>query len=125
MIRDIYLKHINDPGYNQDSIMESQEFEVLLSQIKMTLLTPNRSVLGFSEYGVDEESILFNFSDSVDLESLEASLRFQLKKYCTLLRNRDWDVSAVIVPDSIDQHRDTIHAVLTVDKTVTFVIAYD
>lgn len=125
MITDIYLKHVNDPAYNEEAILETQEFEVLLSQIKMTLLTPNNSVLGFPEFGVDEESALFNFSDSYDLTKLEASLRFQLKKYCTLLRNRDWEVSAKIVPDGVDQYRDVVHVLLTVDKNATFVIAYD
>ena len=124
MITDIYLKHENDPGYEELSFIEREELQVLLAQIKMTLLTPTKTVLGGSDYGVDEESFLFDFSDSVDLAGLEIGVRSQLKQYCSLIKNRNFDVKAYLVPDGIDQFKDSIHLLLTVDGKARFVIAY-
>jgi hypothetical protein len=124
MITDIYLKHENDPGYEELSFIEREELQVLLAQIKMTLLTPTRTVLGGSTYGVNEESFLFDFSESVDLAGLEIGVRYQLKQYCSLLKNRNWDVKAYLIPDGIDQFRDSIHLLLTIDGKARFVIAY-
>ena len=124
MITDIYLKHENDPGYEELSFIEREELQVLLAQIKMTLLTPTKTVLGESDYGVDEESFLFDLSDSVDLAGLEIGVRYQLKQYCSLLKNRNFDVKAYLVPDGIDQFRDSIHLLLTIDGKARFVIAY-
>ncbi len=124
MITDIYLKRETDPGYEELSFIEREEFQALLAQIKMTLLTPTRSVLGEATYGVDEDSFLFEFSESVDLAGLETGVRYQLKKYCSLLKNRNWEVNGYLVPDGIDQHRDAIHLLLNVDDKARFVIAY-
>ena len=124
MITDIYLKRENDPGYDELSFIEREEFQVLLAQIKMTLLTPTRTVLGHSQYGVDEESFLFDFSDSVDLAGLEIGVRYQLKQYCSLLKNRNFEVKAYLIPDGIDQYKDSIHLLLTIDSNARFVIAY-
>ena len=124
MITDIYLKHENDPGYDELSFIEREELQVLLAQIKMTLLTPTKTVLGGSDYGVDEESFLFDFSDSVDLAGLEIGVRYQLKQYCSLLKNRNFEVKAYLVADGIDQYRDSIHLLLTIDGKARFVIAY-
>jgi hypothetical protein len=90
----------------------------------MTLLTPTKTVLGGSDYGVDEESFLFDFSDSVDLAGLEIGVRYQLKQYCSLLKNRNFEVKAYLVPDGIDQFKDSIHLLLTIDGKARFVIAY-
>ena len=124
MITDIYLKHENDPGYEELSFIEREELQVLLAQIKMTLLTPTKTVLGGSDYGVDEESFLFDFSDSVDLAGLEIGVRSQLKQYCSLIKNRNFEIKAHLVPDGIDQFKDSIHLLLTVDGKARFVIAY-
>ena len=125
MITDIYLKRPDDPEYDEMSFIEQEEFSMLLAQLKMTLMTPTRSVLGEAEFGVDSEGLLFNFSDSVDLVGLENTIRFQLKQYCTLLKSRDYSVSAYLMPDGLDQFRDVIHVMLTVDKKARFVIAYN
>jgi hypothetical protein len=125
MITDIYLKRPEDPGYDESSFIEQEEFSMLLAQIKMTLMTPTNSVLGGSQYGVDSEGNLFNFSDSVNLAGLESNIRLQLQTYCTLLKNRNYTVSAYLMPDGLDQFREVIHVMITVDQRARFVIAYD
>jgi hypothetical protein len=124
MITDIYIKHENDPGYNAESIVEQEEIQILLAQIKMTLMTPKNSVLGENQYGVDEDKFLFTFSNSFDTIGIENTIRTQLQDHCTLLKNRNWTAKAYIMPDGIDQNRDAIHIMLTIDESVRFVIAY-
>ena len=125
MITDIYIQHQGDPNYIEESTVEQEELHILLSQIKMTLLTPKETVLGASHYGVDENRLLFEFSENFNKVSLENEIRYQLKEHCTLLKNRNWEVEAYLVPDGIDQYKDAIHVVLTVDANVRFVIAYE
>ena len=124
MFTDIYLKHDGDPGYDETSIIESEEFNLILAQVKMVLLTPKHSVLGDTAFGIDEDRFLFDFSNSFDLTSLENSIRFQLREYCSLLKNRNWDAKAYIVPDELDPNRDCVHVVISLDKKPRFVIAY-
>jgi hypothetical protein len=125
MITDIYLKRPEDPEYDESSFIEQEEFSMLLAQLKMTLMTPTSSVLGESNYGVDSEGNLFEFSKSINLAGLETTIRAQLQEYCTLLKNRDYSVNAYLMPDGLDQFREVIHVMLTVDKKARFVIAYD
>jgi hypothetical protein len=125
MITDIYIQHEGEPRYDETNMVETEEMLILLAQIKMTLMTSKESVLGEENYGVDENRMLFDFSENFNKVSLENEIRFQLKEYCTLLKNRDWEVEAYIVPDGTDQFRDSIHILLTVDSNVRFVIAYE
>jgi len=125
MITDIYIKHENEPGYTEESIVEQEEMHLLLSQIKMTLMTPNRSVLGAADYGIDEDNYLFEFSEDFDIVNVEEQVRSQLEQYCTLLKNRDWEAKAYLVTNDNDQYRDAVHVVLSVDKNTRFVIAYE
>ena len=125
MITDIYIQHKGEPEYDEEASVEYQEMRILLAQIKMTLMTPKESVLGSAKYGVDENRLLFEFSENFNKVSLENEIRQQLKEYCTLLKNRDWEVEAYIIPDGVDQYRDAIHVMLTVDKNARFVIAYE
>jgi hypothetical protein len=125
MITDIYIKHENEPGYTEESIVEQEEMQLLLSQIKMTLMTPNRSVLGEAAYGIDEDNYLFEFSEDFDIVNVEEQVRSQLEQYCTLLKNRDWEAKAYLVTNDNDQYRDAVHVVLSVDKNTRFVIAYE
>jgi hypothetical protein len=125
MITDIYIKHENEPGYTEESIVEQEEMQLLLSQIKMTLMTPNRSVLGAADYGIDEDNYLFEFSEDFDIVNVEEQVRSQLEQYCTLLKNRDWEAKAYLVTNDNDQYRDAVHVVLSVDKNTRFVIAYE
>jgi hypothetical protein len=125
MITDIYIKHENEPGYTEESMVEQEEMQLLLSQIKMTLMTPNRSVLGEAAYGIDEDNYLFEFSEDFDIVNVEEQVRSQLEQYCTLLKNRDWEAKAYLVTNDNDQYRDAVHVVLSVDKNTRFVIAYE
>jgi len=61
---DFYIRSIDEPNYNEETIFESEDLALIIAQIKMVLLTKNDSVLGENRFGIDEESYLFDFSDS-------------------------------------------------------------
>ena len=90
----------------------------------MVLLTKNDSILGENRFGIDEESYLFDFSDGFSTTKVYDDIVSQIKLHCTLLQNREWNVEVLKVNDGIGQYRDAIHVVISIDKSIRFVIAY-
>lgn len=121
---DFYIQSVDEPNYNEDLILEDDDLALVIAQIKMILLTKQDSVLGENRFGIDEESYLFEFSDNFSITKIKDDILSQLKLYCTLLRNRNYEVEVLRVPDGVDQYRDAIHVLITIDKSVRFVIAY-
>jgi|688.fasta_scaffold502088_1 hypothetical protein len=121
---DFYIKSIDEPNYSEETLLETEDLALIIAQIKMVLLTKNDSVLGENRFGIDEETYLFDFSDSFSTTKIHDDIVSQLKLYCTLLQNRDWNVEVLKVNDGIDQFRDSIHVVISIDKSIRFVIAY-
>ena len=121
---DFYIRSIDEPNYNEETLFETEDLALIIAQIKMVLLTKNDSVLGENRFGIDEESYLFDFSDSFSTTKIYDDIVSQIKLYCTLLQNRDWNVEVLKVNDGIDQYRDAIHVVISIDKSIRFVIAY-
>ena len=121
---DFYIKSIDEPNYSEEALLETEDLALIIAQIKMVLLTKNDSVLGENRFGIDEETYLFDFSDSFSTTKIHDDIVSQLKLYCTLLQNRDWNVEVLKVNDGIDQFRDSIHVVISIDKSIRFVIAY-
>ena len=122
---DFYIRSIDEPNFNEETLYETEDLALIIAQIKMTLMTPNRSVLGEAAYGIDEDNYLFEFSEDFDIVNVEEQVRSQLEQYCTLLKNRDWEAKAYLVTNDNDQYRDAVHVVLSVDKNTRFVIAYE
>jgi hypothetical protein len=121
---DFYIRSIDEPNYSEETLLETEDLALIIAQIKMVLLTKNDSVLGENRFGIDEETYLFDFSDSFSTTKIHDDIVSQLKLYCTLLQNRDWNVEVLKVNDGIDQFRDSIHVVISIDKSIRFVIAY-
>jgi hypothetical protein len=121
---DFYIKSVDEPLYDPNILLESDDLALIIAQIKMILLTKKDSVIGENRFGVDEESYLFEFSEGFSTTKIQDDILSQLKLYCTLLQNRDYDVEVLKVPDGVDQYRDAIHVLITIDKSVRFVIAY-
>ena len=121
---DFYIRSIDEPNDSEETLLETEDLALIIAQIKMVLLTKNDSVLGENRFGIDEETYLFDFSDSFSTTKIHDDIVSQLKLYCTLLQNRDWNVEVLKVNDGIDQFRDSIHVVISIDKSIRFVIAY-
>jgi hypothetical protein len=61
---DFYIRSIDEPNYSEETLLETEDLALIIAQIKMVLLTKNDSVLGENRFGIDEETYLFDFSDS-------------------------------------------------------------
>lgn len=124
MLIDFYIKSVDENGYDENIILENEDIALIIAQIKMILLTKNDSIIGENRFGIDEESYLFEFSEGFSTTKIKDDILTQLKLYCTLLENRDYEVEVLKVPDGVDQFRDAIHVLITIDKSIRFVIAY-
>jgi len=125
MITDLYIKHPEDPNYDPDQIIEEDELAMLIAQIKMILLTKKQSVLGSSEFGIDEDSYLFTFGDNVDVDEIREDIFRQLKQSCTLLVNRQWSVDVQLLESEADPNKYVLHASISLNNNINFVIAYE
>jgi hypothetical protein len=59
MIREIYCRNVNDPGYDPTRLETSQELEALLTKIRMIIFTQKGEVLGHPNFGLGLEYQLF------------------------------------------------------------------
>jgi len=125
MITDLYIKKPEDPNYDPDQIIEEDELAMLIAQIKMILLTKKQSVLGDSTFGIDEESYLFTFGESVDVAAIQEDITRQLTERCTLLVNRTWNVETKLLPSELDPYKFTLFASININNNINFVIAYE
>ena len=94
MITDIYIQHQGEPRYDETLMVENEEMLILLAQLKMTLMTSKESVLGAASFGVDENRMLFDFSESFNKVSLENEIN-HLEDYISLEKLRFHDTLEV------------------------------
>lgn len=81
-MRDIYFRSPEDAAYKDDIIETTDPVEMLVSQLKMILLTNKGMVLGDTSFGLDLESLIFDYD--VGEEDLRASIDSQITSYCPL-----------------------------------------
>jgi hypothetical protein len=124
MHTDFYIEKPEDPRYDPDKLLEDDELALLISQIKMILLTKKKTVLGSSEFGIDADSYLFDFSANINLSNVEAEIRSAISNYCTLLGNRRYSVNVVRSIADQDMHKEAIHVLITLDDKIKLVMAY-
>ena len=79
MIREIYCRNINDPGYRPNQLETSNEIEVLLTKIRMILFTSKGEVLGFPSLGLSLEEQLFELQ--ANTSTIQAEFNGQLAQY--------------------------------------------
>ena len=78
MIKEIYLRNINDPYYD-DILEHSSDTESIIQQVKMILGTENGQVLGDYNFGVNLKNLVFQ--TSFPQEKIEEMIREQIKQY--------------------------------------------
>src|SRR3989304_1417726 len=59
--RERYMRNSDDPNFKDNLLEVSDEIEILISQIKMILLTDQGDILGAPDFGMSLESLLFTF----------------------------------------------------------------
>jgi hypothetical protein len=90
---EIYPRTPDDPYY-KTGIMETDDpVEVAIGMIKQIMLTKPGEVLGDPYFGIDLESLVFDFN--ISQQNLEKAINLQLYTYCTLSRT-ELDISFTV-----------------------------
>lgn len=79
---EIYPRNPDDPNYILGQLHTDDEVEILIGMIKQCMLTAPGEVLGDPYFGIDLESLLFDFE--VDQSTLERAIRLHLVTYVPL-----------------------------------------
>jgi hypothetical protein len=83
-ISDIYPRNPDDPHYEADKLETDDVVESTVGMIKQIMLTKPGTVLGDPYFGIDLESMIFDFE--VSQSELEEAISLQLYTYCTFAR---------------------------------------
>ena len=83
-IVDIYPRNPDDPLYEADRLETDDIVESAIGMIKQIVLTKPGSVLGDPFFGIDLESLLFDFE--VSQRELQEAINLQLYTYCPFAR---------------------------------------
>ena len=83
-IIDIYPRNPDDPLYVPNKLETDDMVESTIGMIKQIMLTKPGAVLGDPFFGIDLESLVFDFE--VSQSELEEAIGMQLYTYCTFAR---------------------------------------
>ena len=83
-ITDIYPRNPDDPLYVANKLETDDVVESAIGMIKQIMLTKPGSVLGDPFFGIDLESLVFDFE--VSQEELQEAIELQLYTYCPFAR---------------------------------------
>jgi hypothetical protein len=83
-ITDIYPRNPDDPLYVPGKLETDDIVESSIGMIKQIMLTKPGSVLGDPFFGIDLESLIFDFE--VNQQELEEAISMQLYTYCPFAR---------------------------------------
>jgi hypothetical protein len=84
-ITDIYPRNPDDPYYVPNKLETDDVVESAIGMIKQIMLTKPGSVLGDPFFGIDLESLIFDFE--VSQSELEEAIGLQLFTYCSFARD--------------------------------------
>jgi hypothetical protein len=79
MLKEIYCRNINDPGFISGLLETGSPYEAILTKIRMIIFTTKGEVLGDPNFGLSLEQLLFelNFNE----RQLRQSFYDQLSQY--------------------------------------------
>lgn len=88
---EFYIKNIEDPGFDQNSIQIDEELNMLTTQIEMCLFTRKGEVLGDAEFGANLEDYVYSlqYNDSM----LKNVIEDQFNRYIPLAKKYNTRVS--------------------------------
>jgi hypothetical protein len=79
MIREIYCRNVNDPGYRPAQLETPNELEALLTKIRMIIFTKKGEILGEPNFGLSLEEQLFELQ--VNSYQIKTAFNGQLAAY--------------------------------------------
>lgn len=79
MIREIYLRNIEDPNYQEGILEHSNDVESIIQQIRMILGTDYGQVLGDCNFGVSLKKLVFQ--TKIPKQKIEQLIQEQINDY--------------------------------------------
>ena len=85
MIREIYLRNINDPYYDPSLLEHSSDTEAIIQQVKMILNTENGQVLGDYNFGTNLKKLIFQ--TNIPKHKIQNLIQEQISHYIQTFDN--------------------------------------
>lgn len=89
---DIYLVGDTEYGHDSSRVETSSKLDMYLNQIRMLMNTQKGSILGYEDFGVDIEGLVFE--KDLNENSIKTEIEDHIKLYCSL--NRDFTTNVVV-----------------------------
>lgn len=99
MIREIYCRNNNDPGFRPNQLETSNELEALLTKIRMIIFTSKGEVLGYPSLGLSLEEQLFEFQANTN--AIQTMFYGQLAWYAPEASKFKTEITVRFVPGEI------------------------
>lgn len=96
---DFYIKHIGDPNYNKDSIINNDEVQELLAQIETILFTNKQEVLGEPGFGCSLDTLIYGLNQTGF--QIKNTIQEQIHNYCPLARKYSTKVKVDFVKGEV------------------------
>jgi hypothetical protein len=112
MLKEIYCRTNEDPGYNPNIIDTNSSLEGVLTKIRMILFTQRGEVMGASELGMNLEEMLFKFS--FDEARVRGEFINQLYRFVPESSDFRVDLKVSFVPGTV---RDLAYLNIYIDGT--------
>jgi hypothetical protein len=112
MLKEIYCRNNEDPGYNPVALETNSALEALLTKIRMILFTRRGEVMGAFEMGMNLEDMLFKFN--FDEVKIQGEFSTQLYKFVPESSSFRVDLKVNFVPGTV---RDIAYLNIYVDGT--------
>ena len=112
MLREIYCRNSDDPGYTYDQLETSSGLEAVLTKIRMILFSTPGDILGEYGLGLDLERKLFQFN--IGAKELENEFYAQMSKYVPEAGFYNIRMEVTFVPGTV---RDIAYLDIYIDST--------
>ncbi len=106
---DFYIKHIGDPNYQTNVVVNNGEIEQLMAQIETVLFTRKRDVLGEPGFGCNLDDMIYGLNQSE--YQIKNEIESQLMNYVPLARKYSTQVA-------VEFYRGEVRDVAYIDITI-------
>jgi hypothetical protein len=79
MVREIYGRDPSDPHYTEFEVETTSALEAVLTKLRIIFFTSKGEVLGYPEFGLDLDALLFEFQ--LNEVQIESKINEQIAEY--------------------------------------------
>lgn len=108
---EFYIKNIEDPGFDPNTIQLDEEIGMLLTQIEMCLFTKKGDVLGDTDFGANLEDYVYSFMYNDGM--LKTVINDQFNRYIPLARKYNTRVDVEFLSQT---ERNVVFVDITIDN---------